>query len=188
MLDFDIAARHTEISEDVRHTAQDKLGRLDRFLYDVKRAEVRFREEHNPRIRDREVCEVTLHGPHHVVRASASAPDMLAAVDLVVEKLEHRLVRLKGRLVGRSHPRRRPPLDSRPGQSGPDGQPGDGDDDQPQIVRTKQFELKPMTPTEAALEMQLLGHDFYLFSNSDTGRAAVVYRRRDGQTGLIDAA
>jgi putative sigma-54 modulation protein len=74
----------------------------------------------------------------------------------------------------------------------PDGAlPGDAaaeDDDEPgpRIVRTKQFAIKPMTPEEAALQMELLGHDFFLFSNAETSAAAVVYRRKDGQIGLID--
>jgi putative sigma-54 modulation protein len=155
----------------------------------MERAEVCFSEERNPRIAEKEVCEVTMHGHGHIVRARAAAADGLGAVDRVVDKLEHRLGKLKGKLVGRSHPRRPSPP---PGSVLPDGAlPGDAaaeDDDEPgpRIVRTKQFAIKPMTPEEAALQMELLGHDFFLFSNAETSAAAVVYRRKDGQIGLID--
>ena len=64
----------------------------------------------------------------------------------------------------------------------------ESDEASPRIVRTKQFAIKPMTPEEAVLQMELLSHDFFLFTNADTGAAAVVYRRKDGHIGLIDGA
>ena len=72
----------------------------------MERAEVRFHEERNPRISEREVCEVTMHGHGHIIRAKAAAPEVLTALDKVVGKLEHRMEKLKGKLLGRSHPRR----------------------------------------------------------------------------------
>lgn len=111
MLDVAVACRHAEVPDDVKRTAESKLVRLERFLDGMERARVRFSEERNPRIHDRQVCEVTMEGHGHVVRARASGPDMLTAVDRVVDRLELRLVRLKGRLVGRSHPRRPAPVD-----------------------------------------------------------------------------
>jgi putative sigma-54 modulation protein len=150
----------------------------------MERAEVRFSEERNPRISDREVCEVTIHGHGHVVRARATAADSFAAVDRVVDKLEHQMEKLKGKLVGRSQPRRHlpPPFDDHR-----EAFEDDGGDASARIVRTKRFSIKPMTPEEAALQLDLLGHGFYFFTNSETNRAAVVYRRHDGHIGLIDA-
>ncbi|MDP8992010.1 MAG: sigma 54 modulation/S30EA ribosomal C-terminal domain-containing protein, partial [Actinomycetota bacterium] len=149
----------------------------------MDRAEVRFFEERNPRIAEKEVCEVTLHGHGHVVRARAAAPDAMAAVDLVVDKAAHRLEKLKGKLVGRSHPRRHgPPAagEVRPAE-GPDE-----DHEAPRIVKVKQFAMKPMSPEEAVLQMELLGHDFFLFTNAESDTAAVVYRRNDGDIGIIE--
>jgi putative sigma-54 modulation protein len=122
-----------------------------------------------------------------VVRASAAAGDTFAAVDRVVDKLEHRIEKLKGKLAGRSHPRRHGSVDSANGQVDAGGD-AEEDEGQLRIVRTKQFAIKPMTPEEAALQMELLSHDFFLFTNADTSAAAVVYRRKDGQIGLIDGA
>jgi len=183
---MDISIRHgkVEVSQGLRSAVEEKVGRVGRFLDGMEKAEVRFSEERNPRIADKEICEVTMHGHGHVVRARAAAADAFVAVDRVVDKLEHRMEKLKGKLLGRSHPRRHPSVDLASnvpvsGDDVPDGQP--------QIVKTKKFEMKPMTPEEAALQMDLVGHEFYFFTSSETGLAGVVYRRNDGQIGLIDA-
>jgi putative sigma-54 modulation protein len=177
----------------MRATVEEKVGRLSRYLDGMERAEVWFAEEQNPRIADEEICEITMHGHGHIVRAKAAAAEPLAAVDRVVDKLEHRMEKLKGKLMGRSHPRRH----GRNGANGSNGAAADLDDDESddgalsgagaRIVKTKQFDIKPMTPEEAALQMELLGHDFFFFTNAETERAAVVYRRADSNIGLIDA-
>jgi putative sigma-54 modulation protein len=188
-VDISIQGRNVEVSELLRKTVQEKITRLGRYLDSMERAEVRFLEERNPRIADKEVCEVTVVGHGHIVRATAAASDTFAAVDRVVDKLEHRLEKLKGRLIGRSHPRRHAG-----GAPGPeagaavlaDEDDEDAEEDTPRIVRTVHSDAKPMTPEEAVLELDLLGLGFFLFTNAETGRAAVVYRRKDGQIGLID--
>jgi putative sigma-54 modulation protein len=183
---MDIAIRHgkVEVSAALRAIVEEKIARVGRFLDGMEKAEVCFSEERNPRIAEKEVCEVTMHGHGHVVRARATAADSFAAVDRVVDKLEHRMEKLKGKLLGRSHPRRHPSVDLHLDAIGPDD---DGLDGLPRIVKTKKFEMKPMTPEEAALQMDLVGHAFYFFTSSETGQAGVVYRRNDGQIGLIDA-
>ena len=183
---MEIAIRHgkVEVSPSLRTAVEEKISRVGRFLDGMDKAEVRFTEERNPRIPEKEVCEVTMHGHGHVVRARASATDCYAAVDRVVDKLEHRMEKLKGKLIGRSHPRRHPSVDF--GLNGA-ALADDSVEGQPRIVKSKKFEMKPMTPEEAAMQMELVGHEFYLFTSSETGHAGVVYRRHDGQIGLIDA-
>jgi putative sigma-54 modulation protein len=185
-VDIAIRARNIEITEPLRASIQEKLTRVGRFVGGMDQAEVRFFQEQNPRISEREVCEVTLHGHGHIVRAKAGAADVFVALDRVVGKLEHRLTKLKGRLLDRSHPRRNGSVSSPPGHTLTDDDI-DHEQDQPAIVKTKQFAIKPMTAEEASLQMELLGHDFFLFTNADTSRSAVVYRRNDGHVGLIDA-
>ena len=203
-MDITIGGRKVEVSRSLRDAVEEKVGRLGRFLDGMERAEVLFTEERNPRISEKEVCEVTLYGHGHVVRARAAASEAVAALDLVVGKLTHRLEKLKGKLVGRSHPRRHTSVDhlSVPGElieasevdtADVDGSDEHSDDDGEghrglRIVRSKQFAIKPMTPEEAALQMELLGHDFFLFTNADTDGAAVVYRRNDGDVGLIEGS
>jgi putative sigma-54 modulation protein len=182
-VDITVSSRHADVSPALRSVVADKIGRLDRFLDGMERADVHFSEERNRRIADREVCEVTLEGHGHHVRAKVAAPDQFAAVDLAVAKLEHQLTRLKTKLVSRNH-------GSRAGANGKVSAVAevatDGGD--LRIVKVKRFAMKPMPPDEAASQMDLLGHSFFFFSNATTGKAAVVYRRADGDVGLIDEA
>jgi putative sigma-54 modulation protein len=96
-----VSSRHTDVSDALRVTANQKIGRLSRYLAPLDRAEVHFYEERNPRIADREVCEVTLQGRGHRVFCKAAAPDGFAAIDLAVTKLEHQLHRIKSRNLDR---------------------------------------------------------------------------------------
>ena len=107
-MDVVIANGRKIVSNQVRALTDEKVGRLGRLCPGLERAEVHFSEEHNPRISDRECCEVIITGHGRTIRAHAAAPEPLVAVDLVVEKLEHQLEKTKGRLVARTHPRRRP--------------------------------------------------------------------------------
>jgi putative sigma-54 modulation protein len=189
-VEITVSSRHTEVSELLRTSTIDKISKLGRFLEGMDRAEVHFSEHNHRRVADKEVCEVTMVGHGHHVRCKVSAPDGFAAVDKAVEKLEHQLHKLKTKLVRRSHQhaRRR---NGATGEATPEGAANDGDvevDDgaQPRIVKTKTFQMKPMTPQEAALQMDLLGHDFFFFMSAETERATVVYRRDDGDIGLID--
>ncbi len=188
-MDVTMQCRNAEVPESLRAVAREKVTRVGRHLDGWDHAEIHFSEERNPRIADKEVCEVTLRGHGHVVRAKAAAPDTLASIDRVVEKLDRQVSRLKSRLVGRSHPRHPSPHPESNGEGLTDlleTADDDADDAGPRFVKTKHFSAKPMTPEEAALQMELVGHDFYFFTNADTGLATVVYRRDDGHFGLID--
>lgn len=205
-MEIAVHGRHLAVPSDLKLSVHEKVGHLARYLEGMERAEVRFFEERNPRIAEPVGCEVTVAGHGHVVRARATGADPTTALDRVVEKVAHRLCRLKEKLVGRSHPHhavRRAreaagqattvlprvgedelPLDG----SGLDGsEPRGRAHDELRIVRTKRFAIKPMTPDEAVLQMELLSHDFFFFANAETARPAVVYRRADGDFGLIDA-
>ena len=188
-LEITVGGRKVEISRSLRSAVEEKVGKLGRFLEGMERADVIFTEERNPRISEKEVCEVTLHGHGHVVRAHAAASDAVVALDLVVAKLTHRLEKLKGKLTSRGQRRSQGGV----GRLGSAGTGGISDEDLNgtggvRIVRSKQFDIKPMTAEEAVLQMELLGHDFFLFTNAETSGAAVVYRRRDGDVGLIESA
>ena len=104
-MEVSVSSQHAEVSNALREAAVEKIGRLDRFLDGMERAEIHFVEERNPRIAEREVCEVTMEGHGRVVRVKVAARDQFSAIDLAVEKLEQRLSRLKTRLVGRTRPR-----------------------------------------------------------------------------------
>jgi putative sigma-54 modulation protein len=186
-----VRGKNVDIGKRLRATSEEKITKLSRFAHDLERVEVDFSEVRNPRVSDNELCEVTLHLTGHFVKAHAAATEQLAALDLTIDKLEHQLTRLKDKRVARNHPRRRQ-LREHPalvvdgevdGGAAADSEWSDGE---AVLMRTKHFEMKPMPPEEAALQLELLGHNFYLFANAESGRPAVIYRRRDGHLGLIE--
>ena len=186
LLDVTVSSRHVELTTALRSAAEERIGRLSRYLEGMDRAEVHLYEERNPRIAaKKDVCEVTVEGHGHHIRAKVAAPDPFAAVDAAAQKLEHQLHKLKTKLVGRSHPKARANGHATT-SSASAGDDGEEADPSSAIERTKRFAMKPMTAEEAALQLELLGHDFYLFTNADSGRAGVLYRRRSGGIGLID--
>lgn len=185
-MEVTVRGRNVDVTERLRTAAEEKVSRLSRHHEGWEHAEVHFFEERNPRISAKEVCEATLRGHGRIIRAKAASADSLASLDRVVDKLEHQIEKLKSRLMSRSHPRRQSVDSDLPEEDDDAGT--DGEHGPPRIVKAKQFDIKPMTPEEAALQMDVLGHDFYFFTNADTGVAAVVYRRNDGDVGLIDAS
>lgn len=181
-----ISSRRTVVSERLQDLTRSKLSRLDKYVPGLERADVHFCEEQNPRISDKEICEVILEGHGHHVRTKVSAPDPYTAIDRAAEKLEHQLHKLKTKLHrhesnGESSIRLDDPLPIT-------GDAPNLEDNVSKIVKTKQFVIDPMSADEAVLQMELLGHDFFLFTNSETNKSAVVYLRDDGDVGLIEGA
>ncbi|MGF1599338.1 MAG: ribosome hibernation-promoting factor, HPF/YfiA family [Acidimicrobiales bacterium] len=184
-MDVSVSGRHTSVSERLRQQAEEKIGRLDKYL-GMERAEVHFWEEKNSRSDAREYCEVTMEGHGHHIRCKVHAPDGFTAIDLAVDKLERQLRKLKSKVDHRRRERARPELEP---ELVPDSLLPADDHPEPlyNIVKSKRFTLTVMEPQEAALQMDLLNHDFYVFTNAETDQSAVVYRRDDGDIGLIDA-
>ena len=184
-----ITGRKVDVPDDVRSAVERKIGSLDRFVGDLERADVVFREEKNPRIAEREQVEVTLHGHGHHVRASVAGTDQHQAVDLAVDKLGKQLRKLKTKVVKRHRPNLHRDENHHP-LATLDHDLVDEDvadeDHTPQIVRRKTFDLDLMIPDDAITRMQLLDHDFFLFVNADSGKPSVVYLRDDGDAGLIE--
>lgn len=186
-MDVVIRGKNVKVSKSLRSAAEEHLAKLDRYANGFARAEVDFSEERNPRIAENQRCEVLVHVKGHLLKAHASASEPFAALSAVCDKVEHQVKRLKDKRVARHHPRRvrserveLPPLD--------DEEEGESESQTARIVKTKEFTIKPMTAEEAVLQMDLLGHDFFLFTSSESGRAAVIYRRNDGNFGLIETA
>jgi putative sigma-54 modulation protein len=189
-MDIVVRGKNVDVSPRLRKLAREKLNKISRFTHDATRVEVDFSELRNRRVADNHVCDVIVHLKRNFVKAHAAASDPGVALDLVMDKVEHQVSRIKEKRVARSHAGRRhrgpPNADAEPLA---DTEP-DGEDDEnrlaDRIVREKRFTMKPMAPEEAALQMEVLGRDFFLFTNSENGHAAVIYRRRDGNLGLIE--
>jgi putative sigma-54 modulation protein len=199
-----VTGRNTHVSTHLKELATHKLEKVQRFLGKIITMEIEFSEEHNPRIADKHTVEVVLTTKAHVLRAHASGPDPASAIDKVLDKLEAQVKRLKGKFVRRgsriARLGRKPFSGATPSgirdypnarngrnhpiESGQDLEAGEKDE--PEITRVTRFAVKPMTAEEAVLQMEMLGHDFYLFVNAESEQAGVVYRRRDGSYGLIE--
>ena len=188
-MDIIVKAKNCDVPARVKEDVVAKVEHATRFFDKLTGVEVVFSEEHNPRIADSAVVEVTARTKGHHIRAEGAATDHRGAVDAAVTRFERQLARYKARQVDRARGRDRSAVPDLAATNGaPLAPEADGEDhgSAPRIVRTKQFELRPMHPEEAALQLELLGHEFFLFTNAGTGRCSVVYRRRDGQMGMIE--
>jgi putative sigma-54 modulation protein len=171
-----VKGRGVEVSDAIRSYAEKRLKKLERQLPDP-RIELELSTEHNPSIKAHHVAEATVWTKGPVLRARESSQDMRASIDQLVDKLERQVTRYRGKRKDRRHGRgtTSPPDVGAPMQA-----------EEPQIVRTKQFGVKPMSPEEAVLQLELVGHDFFVFRNAESEAINVVYRRQKGGYGLIE--
>ena len=177
-MQFQVKGRNLEVSESIRSYAEEKLGKLERQLNDP-RIELELTEEKNPSIAENKVAEATIWTKGPVLRAREASPDMRASIDQLVDKLERQVTRY--RRQGRDRRRKAARADA-----ALEATPVVADEPGPMIVKTKQFAVNPMSPEEAVLQLELINHDFFVFRNAESGEANVVYRRRDGDYGLIE--
>ena len=193
-----LKGRHMDVSDRMHDYAEKRFGRLERFLDDEPaRLEVVLIEEKNPKIEDRARVKASLSWRSLNLRAEEASPDVYASLDLAADKLlrqvrkehEKRVERWKG---GRNGERRKigeivdrdlkpihedlVPNNQRNGMA------------ELNIHRTKQFNVGPMTAEDAAAQMELVGHEFFVFKDADTGSTNVLYKRSDGDFGLIEPA
>ncbi len=162
-----------EVTDALRSYAEKRLGRLERQLPDSQ-IELQLSAENNPSIKDSHVAEATVRTKGPVLRARESSHDMRASIDQLVDKLERQVTRYREKRGRRRRASRQAPDEGIPMA------------EDPQIVRTKQFTVKPMTAEEAVLQLELVGHDFFVFRNADSDEVNIVYRRREGGYGLIE--
>jgi ribosomal subunit interface protein len=208
-VDITVKGRHTDVSDRLRQHVTEKLTKLERFMVKVTRLDVEICQERNPRQSDqRERVELTCYGKGPVIRAEAAAQDAYAALDVAVARLEGRLRRVADRR--RVHHGSRTPTSvaaaTAPLAELPDDEPvevpgsasnGHHEDldeaglknlaiaGEPRVVREKLHKSEPMTLEQAIFELELVGHDFYLFVDADSGLPSVAYRRRGVDYGVI---
>jgi putative sigma-54 modulation protein len=187
-MDVVVVGKHTDVDASLRALTNEKLDRLSKFASDVRRVDVDYQEHPTRRSDDSHTCEILVHVNHHLVKGTAAAVDHPIALDRALDKVEHQMRRLHERRV-RSRNGTRARNGARLDSGAPPLDDAEAERDHAElIVKTKQFEVKPMATEEAALQMQLLGHDFFVFRSTENGRAAVLYRRRDGALGLIEVS
>jgi len=191
-VDVVVFGKHVEVDPALKAVTLEKLERIGKYANDVRRIDVDYGLHQTRRAGDSCTCEILVHLTHHLVKGTAAAVEHAMALDLALDKVDHQMRRLHERRVKRGNRARSREARTAASPNGTEAADLDGfdlsehDETGPEIVKSKQFAVKPMHPEEAALQMELLGHDFFLFRNTESDNAAVLYRRRDGALGLIE--
>ena len=176
-----VKGKNVEVTDAIHDYAERKLGKLEPQLADLTRVELELAVERNPSIADNHVAEATIWTKGPVLRAREASGDMKASIDLLVDKLERQVKRYRQKRR-HEHERHERANGAVPGTVSIPAQEG------VMIVKTKQFVLHAMSAEEAVEQLELIGHDFFVFRNDDSGEINVVYRRRDGDYGVIEPA
>lgn len=169
---FIISGKNIVVTDALKDRVESKIGKLNKFFANETEVHTTLSVEKN-----RQIIEVTIPFKGMIFRAEQTNDDMYAAIDKVVDVLERQIVKNKTRLTKRFK-------DENFKFEGLDANYKDEEDTG--IIKMKKFHLKPMTQDEAILQMNLIGHEFFMFRNSDTNQINVVYKRKDGNYGLIE--
>lgn len=170
---FIIIGKNIDVTEGLKTAVQDKIGKLEKYFTEETEVHVTLSVE-----KDRQKIEVTIPVKGSIIRAEEVSNDMYVSVDLVEEIIERQLRKYKNKII-----------ESKQAAAEFNRNYVEEDyEDEPEIkiVRSKKFGIKPMDPEEACIQMELLGHNFYVFSNAQTDEVNVVYRRKNGTYGLIE--
>ncbi len=173
---YTIIGKNIEVTEGLQEAVKDKLSKLEKYFKDDTVAKITLSVQ-----KDEQKIEVTIPTKHRLIRAEESSNDMYVAIDLVNDIIERQIKKYKNKLIDKKQS----------AHSFSDlfinDEEESGYDDNIQIVKFKRFDIKPMTAEEACLQMEMLGHSFYVFVNADTEQTAVVYKRKNNTYGLIEA-
>ncbi|MBN2907992.1 ribosome-associated translation inhibitor RaiA [Polycladomyces sp. WAk] len=180
-MNYVIRGNNLEVTEALRNFVEKKISRLEKYFDTPPSADAHIALSV---IRDDHKVEVTIPFPGVLVRAEEKSADMYASIDLVVEKLERQIRKYKTKVNRKV--RQEGSLRSQLVENGNTSTALVDDEEEPVVVRTKRFHLKPMDVEEAIMQMEMLGHNFFVFTNADTDEINVVYRRKDGRYGLIE--
>ena len=171
-----VTARGVEVPRDLKEVVERRLTKLERLLRQIETVDITCSRERQWR-----VVEIVINANGLLVRGEDRAMDIRSALENLVDKLERRVKKSRSKLLDRyrEHPETRDAWDAIIEEA-------TEADVEPSLVRSKRFSIKPMSPEEAAAQMELLGHDFYVFRNAETEQVNVLYRRKDGNYGLIE--
>ncbi|QGP92198.1 Ribosome hibernation promotion factor [Neomoorella glycerini] len=167
-----IRGKNLPVTDALKQYIVKRLSKIERYLEGVDEVQVNLAVN-----RDSHVVEVTIPLNGYLLRGEEATGDMYGSVDLVVEKLEKQIAKYKTKLARKlKNGTLKELVVENPEEAAPE----------PKLIRTKRFPIKPMPVEEAILQMNLLGHNFFVFSNAETEEVNVLYRRRDGNYGLIE--
>lgn len=168
-----ISGKNIDITEGLRAAVEEKIGKLERYFNDSTEVHVTLSTEKN-----RQKIEVTVPMKGTIIRAEETSTDMYVSIDLVEEVIERQLRKYKNKLIQKEQN----VVQFSKGFVDEDTY----DEEEISIIRSKKFAMKPMDPEEACVQMELLGHTFFVFRNSETDEVNVVYKRKDNTYGLIE--
>jgi ribosome hibernation promoting factor len=171
-----ITSKNMLVPDRLDEYVRRKIGKLDRYLNDPAEARVELSEESTKNVQQRQVVQVTIFKNGTIVRGEERAADMSTAIDAVVDKVERQIKRYKEKSVAKK----------RRAQSMEEDIPTSLQPGEPRIVRVKRFPVPPISEEEAIDQMELLGHSFFVFHNQTNGKVNVVYKRDDGNYGLLE--
>jgi putative sigma-54 modulation protein len=173
-----VKGKNVEVTDRLREYVEQKIGKLDRYLPSISEAWVELSSEETKAAQDRQVCQVTVRSNGTILRAEERSDDMFSAIDSVLDKMYRQIARYKGKRKNRWRvAATTEPL--------PIAMEEEFEEEARAIVRVKRFPMTPMNPEEAVEQMELLGHDFFVFFNGEEGRMNVLYRRKVGNYGLL---
>lgn len=175
-----IQGKNIEVTERLREYVEKKISRLDRYMPDITEARVELATESTRSAEHRQAAQLTLRAKGKILRAEERTDDIFASIDAMVNKIHRQIARYKGKRRDRGRGVEELPL--------PDefyAEYEEEDEFSRRIVRIKRFDMVPMDENEAVEQMELLGHDFFVFYNINDDGVNVLYRRRDGNYGLI---
>ena len=180
-MNYNIRGENVEVTDAIKAYVEKKVSKLERYFETSPTSDVNVNiSVYN----DEQKIEVTIPMTNLLLRAEEKHEDLYAAIDLVVSKLERQIRKHKTKINRKS--RQKGAAKYMFAEMEKTAVEQQDDDDTIEIVRTKRFNLKPMDSEEAILQMDMLGHDFFVFTNADSGDTSVVYRRHDGKYGLIE--
>lgn len=179
---FIISGKNIEVTSGLRSTIEQKLSKLERYFTPETEIIVTLSVE-----KERQKIEVTIPVKGNIIRSEQTSNDMYVSIDLVEEVIERQLRKYKNKLVARSqgHPTSASSANNFKKEFFESEDEAE-EEEEIRIVRTKKFGIKPMFPEDACIQMELLGHNFFVFSNAETDEVNVVYKRKDGAFGLIE--
>ena len=170
---FVIVGKNIEVTAGLRAAVEDKIGKLEKFFTEETEVHVTLSVE-----KDRQKIEVTIPVKGNIIRSEQVSSDMYVSIDLVEEIIERQLKKYKNKLVDKKQGTDffRPEFIEKDFM----------DEEEVKIIRTKKFDIKPMYPEDACVQMELLGHNFFVFCNAETDQVNVVYKRKGNTYGLIE--
>ena len=170
---FIIVGRNVEVTPGLKQAVEDKIGKLEKYFKPETEVHVTLSVE-----KDRQKIEVTIPVKGNIIRSEQVSTDMYVSIDLVQEVIERQLMKYRKKIVDKKQ--------SIESFSSLFAEYEDEEEEEVKIVRTKRFDIKPMYPEDACIQMELLGHNFFVFVNAETDQVNVVYKRKGDTYGIME--